>query len=176
MTSSPPTVHDALAIANYFLDRGAEDGIPIDQLKLQKLVYFAQAWHLAVTGQPLFFQTVLAWPHGPVIRDVYHEFKKYGRNAIDGRATYRELTDTGERTPIAATFPEQTEQVLRRVWDVYHNYSGVELSSMAHLEGTPWDQMVGQLKPEQRRDIPIPNRLMREYYSRLAESRAGSSR
>lgn len=162
--------HDALAVANYFLDKGADDGVPIDPLKLQKLVYFAHGWHLAVTGNPLFFQTVLAWPHGPVIRDLYHEFKNYRFHAIDGRATYYDR-EAGERVPSVAAFDPLTKQVLERVWSVYKGYSGTALSVMAHDEGTPWHQIVGHLKPEQRRDAPIPNRLIREHYVKLAKER-----
>lgn len=166
--------HDALAVANFFLDKAADsgDGPPIDYLKLQKLVYFAHGWHLAVCGRNLIWQTVLAWPYGPVIRQVYDEFKGYGRDVIDGRAT---LFDdrAGEQVPIIASFSTDSQDVLERVWKVYKRYTGLQLSTMAHAEGTPWHQTVGHLKPEQIRDVVIPNETIRQHYIKLAKERNG---
>ena len=177
MTPNPTATkpHDALAVANFFLDRGAEFGVSVDPLKLQKLVYFAHGWHLAVTGRPLFWQTVLAWPYGPVIRDVYHEFKNYGRNAIDGRATVFD-SETEELVPVGTNFGPITQTVLNRVWDAYKDHSGLQMSAMAHREGTPWHQTVGHLQPAEIRDVPIPNELIRQHYLKLAKERQGVNR
>ena len=164
------TAHDARAIANYFLDLGERDGIAIDHLKLQKLVYFCHGWHLALTGEPLIFQTVVAWPHGPVIRDLYWEFKQYGRAPISGRATIPpDGVRTREHHPMAADLSENSRSVAGRTWDVFKNFSGTELRAMSHDEGTPWQQVVAGLKPETIRDLPIPDRLIREYFEAVAK-------
>lgn len=167
--------HDARAIANSFLEFAAGEGRAIDHLKIQKLTYFAHGWHLAVTGRPLVTQTVLAWPYGPVFRQIYDEFKLYGRDTIDGRATYLD-EELGEWMPFEANLEMDSDQVLERVWDVYKKYSGLQMSAMAHAEGTPWYQTVGHLKPSEIRDIPIPNLLIREHYVKLAKERQGVNR
>ena len=60
-------------VANYFLSLCDEDaGDLISNLKLQKLVYYAQGFHLAISGEPLFDEKIMAWEHGPVIPQLYH--------------------------------------------------------------------------------------------------------
>lgn len=173
--ASQPKCHDARAIANRFLDLAAWEGCPIDHLKLQKLVYFAHGWHLAVTGCPLAWQTVLAWPYGPVFRPIYDEFKVYGRDSIDGRAVYFD-SNTGEQQPYSAFLDTVAINVLNRVWYVYKGFTGMQMSAMAHAEGTPWHQMVGHLPPDQIRDVPIPNEVIRQHYVKLAKERQGLNR
>ena len=74
------SAHD---VAKYFLSLIDEDaGDTISNLKLQKLVYYAQGFHLALFDRPLFNEEVKAWMHGPVVPDLYHEYKIYGSNAI----------------------------------------------------------------------------------------------
>ena len=183
MTTALPAVskpqltgHDARALANYFLDLGERDGIPIDQLKLQKLVYFAHGWHLALTGEPLIFQTVVAWPHGPVIRDLYWEFRRYGRVPISGRATIPpDGVRTREHHPMEADLSDDSRSVADRTWDVFKNFSGAELSAMSHDEGTPWQQVATGKKPGQVRDLPIPNRMIREYFVAVAKEKPNAA-
>lgn len=167
--------HDARAVANFLLDVAAGEGRAIDHLKLQKLTYFSHGWHLAVTGRPLITQNVLAWPYGPVVRQLYDEFKVYGRDTIDGRATYFDH-ESDEWVPFAAALDAESELVIERVWDVYKKYTGLQMSAMAHAEGTPWYQTVGHLKPSEIRDIPIPNPVIREHYVKLAKERQGVNR
>src|SRR5258708_4115865 len=78
----------ALDVANWFLaamDRGAGDSIT--HLKLQKLVYYAQAWSLALRNKPLFDEDFVAWTHGPVVKSVWRRFKGYGLDAIPAGST-----------------------------------------------------------------------------------------
>ena len=72
-------------VANWFLDRADKDGKPLDPMKLQKLIYFAHGWHLALTSKPLINEHPEAWAYGPVIPSIYHRFKKYGRDAVQNR-------------------------------------------------------------------------------------------
>lgn len=73
----------AIDVAKYLLilvDREAGDAIT--QLKLQKLMYIAQGLHLALYDKPLFKEEIEAWQHGPVVRELYNEFKGYGTYPI----------------------------------------------------------------------------------------------
>lgn len=70
------------AVANYFIGAGVASGNPIDPVKLQRLIYFAHGWHLAIHGQPLIDERVEAWRYGPTAPSVYHHTKQNGFRAI----------------------------------------------------------------------------------------------
>ena len=57
--------YSAKAVANYFLARAKESGETLSPMKLQKLIYFAHGWHLAVFDAPLLDEEVQAWDYGP---------------------------------------------------------------------------------------------------------------
>jgi len=66
-------------VANYFLKRQDPDaGDLMSNLKLQKLVYYAQGFHLAMENSPLFNEPIEAWEHGPVCVPLYHKYKSCG--------------------------------------------------------------------------------------------------
>ena len=69
-------VHSAIDIANFFIDitQSKEEGY-LSDLKVNKLLYFAQAWSLVRLGRPLFDESIEAWPLGPVVPNVYNAFK-----------------------------------------------------------------------------------------------------
>src|SRR5260364_350033 len=70
-------------VANYFLTLVEEEvGDALSNLKLQKLVYYAQGFHLALFSRPLFENAIEAWTHGPVIPGLYHAYKQYGAGAL----------------------------------------------------------------------------------------------
>src|SRR5687768_9300066 len=75
-------MYNATSIANFFIQKGIEAGNPIDQMKVQKLVYFAHGWYLAITNQPLINEAIEAWRFGPVIPSLYHSLKHSGNQAI----------------------------------------------------------------------------------------------
>src|SRR4051794_29818552 len=71
-------------VADYFLAHvDEESGDNITHLKLQKLLYYAQGFHLAIQGEPLFAEPIEAWEHGPVVCRVYHKVKYCGNRPID---------------------------------------------------------------------------------------------
>ena len=114
-------------IANYFLTLNDEEvGELITNLKLQKLVYYAQGFHLAIEDFPLFPETIEAWAHGPVVPALYHEFKKYGSGLI----------------PVPADFnphniPAGISELLDEIYTVFGQYSAWKLRNMTHEE-PPW--------------------------------------
>jgi len=75
--------YKATDIANWFLchiDRDAGDSIT--HLKLQKLLYYAQAWCIVLSGKSLFEDDFEAWSHGPVLPGIYHDYKHFGFEAL----------------------------------------------------------------------------------------------
>ena len=71
-------------VAKYFLSNVDEEaGDMVSNLKLQKLVYYAQRFHLAIFGKPLFNEEIEAWAHGGlVVPDLYHRYKEHSASGI----------------------------------------------------------------------------------------------
>ena len=165
--------HDVLAVANYFLDRAGRAGRSLTHMQLQKLVYIAHGWHLAITGQPLIYERVEAWPYGPVIPDLYQQFKDFGSRPVTEPAMTVDL-DTWEPVPYSLErdgLDPTTKEVLDRVWETHGRYTGVELSSITHQPGTPWDQIARTEVGGRPRGRVMPTETIREYYNHLAAER-----
>ncbi len=71
----------ARQVANWFIERAAQEGEYLTQLKLQKLVYMAHGWNLALLGKPLISENIEAWKWGPVIRYAIPRFRELRCNA-----------------------------------------------------------------------------------------------
>ena len=118
---------NAIDIANYFLSLGSEEaGDLISNLKLQKLLYYAQGFHLALFGTSLFNDEIEAWAHGPVVASVYRKYKRHGAQGI----------------PVSidvdfSQYTEETKKLLDEVYSVYGQFSAWKLRDMTHNE-PPW--------------------------------------
>jgi len=111
-------------IAEAILAKAAKRGITMSNLKLQKLLYYVQGYHLCRAGEPAFGDAIKAWSHGPVVPVVYHRFKRF---------SWQEITDI----PQLPTLPEKTNRIVDKVLNRLLNFSGVELEDMTHAE-PPW--------------------------------------
>ncbi len=155
-------MQSAIAVANYFVARGVEGGRPVDPMKLQKLVYFAHGWHLAVHGQPLLDERVEAWTYGPVISSIYHAVKRHGSAPIR-RPIYQYMQAPDVTDPRA-------RRLLKRVWEVYGGYSAVELSRMAHDPNGPWHRAwEGEARRGAVKGVDIPDGQIRDYFVESAQ-------
>ena len=114
-------------VAKYFLYLDEmNDGEGISNLKVQKLTYYAQGYHLAIFGNPLFGESISAWAHGPVVETLYHAFKQHGRDHIPA------LTDFNPNV-----FSEDEKELLDEIYEVYGQFSAWKLRNMTHEEA-PW--------------------------------------
>ncbi|WP_301585631.1 Panacea domain-containing protein [Halomonas alkaliantarctica] len=156
------------AVANYFLAKSFEQGVPLTPMQLLKLVYIAHGWHRGYFQQNLIDDAVEAWRYGPVIPGLYHKVKKYGRGhiyeSIDGFSFQNEIS---ENPPHANTIA-----LLEKVWDVYKDKNGLELSALTHESGTPWDKVWTKSSEPGHFAINeiIPNELIQEHYQKLIGS------
>src|ERR1700744_4322395 len=107
-------VHD---VAAYIISKKR----PLDAMKLQKLLYYSQAWSLVWDPKPLFSAKVEAWANGPVVPEV---FKKY-----QGKYTISQIAD-GDRTALTANEKETVDAVLK----FYGEKTGFFLSELTHQE------------------------------------------
>lgn len=109
----------------------------LSHLKLQKLLYYAQGVNLALNNVPLFDDKILAWMHGPVIKNVYEKFKKYGRDDID-----MNLTDSDMKTIENIELNSDISNVLNLVYDNFGIYTAWQLREMTHIPKGPWETTV----------------------------------
>lgn len=140
------SVHDvAAAILNR---QGA-----MSAMKLQKLVYYAHAWHLVWEDRPLFSNPIEAWANGPVVYELYDRHR--GRFLVDDWSLGDpSRLDDGERSTVDA------------VLDFYGDKSAAWLSELTHSED-PWLKARKGLAPGERGDESISDADMAEYYSSL---------
>ncbi len=172
--------HDALAVANWFLARAEAEGKTLDPMKLQKLIYFAHGWALALSDVPLISERPQAWEFGPVIPVVYHEFKSFGRKPIRGRGVafdWSAYTDANGLFDLPVIEPEiegdpDAEALLDRIWAVYGDLSGIQLSNMTHLPGGAWHRAYHEVA-RGRRGVDISDELIKgEFVQKRAYSGA----
>ena len=157
-------MYSVKAIANHFIDKGKADKDPLTPMKLLKLVYIAHGWHLAYTDKPLFEDRVEAWKYGPVIPTLYHEFKHYGHNPIQTYAQEPASFHTTRIEPSKSEGFAEIEQFLDAVWDEYKSHDAIDLSSLTHVSGTPWDIA------NRNGDSVIKDELIRDYYRKKIEA------
>lgn len=114
-------------VAHFFLSCSDEDiGDLISNLKLQKLIYYAQGLHLAVFDKPLFEEEVYAWQHGPVVPQIYQEYKSHGASGIP-------IPDNID----LSMFSQDQSDLLDEIYSVYGQFSAWKLRNMTHEEA-PW--------------------------------------
>ncbi|MDY6902770.1 MAG: DUF4065 domain-containing protein [Cyanobacteriota bacterium] len=146
-------------IADYFIWLANDSGSFISNLKLQKLVYYAQAWYLAINGQPLFDEDFEAWIHGPTIPSLYQKYKEFNRLPIIKEIDYQQLTQKLGDTIL----------FLQDVADEYFSCDAYELERMTHIED-PWIQARKGLPNDLPSNAIIDKQWMKEYYgSRVKE-------
>lgn len=114
-------------IANQLLRYSADEGKELmTNMKLQKMLYYQQGFHLAYFGTPLFEEEIEAWMYGPVVPCVYEEYKAFGQRGIEPD---RKMDFAFENDIEGALFHE--------VCKVYGAYSAIGLMDMTHGE-MPW--------------------------------------
>ncbi len=139
----------ALDVAKYILRQHG----PMTVLKLQKLVYYCQAWSLVWDERPLFKEKILAWANGPVVRELYDAHK--------GQFEISEMP-LGRVANLDATARETIDAVLKHYGDMRAQY----LADLTHLEA-PWKNARVGLASGERGDKEITHAAMAEYYSSL---------
>lgn len=160
--------YDAKAVANYFLDLASRHKTTLTPMKLQKLIYFAHGWHLALYDEPLIADQVEAWQFGPVVPSVYHEFKHERSGAISSKATELELKTFELVEPAVHPDDSRARGVLDQVWHTYGRLSAIQLSNLTHLPGTPWAHARAR-HPADLRNVPIDDESIRRYFKDAAE-------
>jgi uncharacterized phage-associated protein len=151
--------HNPLAVANCFLERSIEAGRPIDHMKLQKLIYFAQGYYLASTAlrddlRPLVDEYFEAWPYGPVIPSVYQEFSDFGRDNIDRLAMSYDPDFNASVIVPPVRGDRRFDHICQHVWDKYSGQRSMRLSDITHKANGAWDRARTESHGIRGKDIP----------------------
>lgn len=155
MHTQKNTSINALDVARHIISfQLLESGLKISHLKLQKLTYYCQAFHLADKDTPLFFQDVIAWQYGPVIKDIYDEYKIYGNAIIPPEESENPESSQNNLHPDALA---TTAAVL----DAYGHLSAIALVDKTHREN-PWREAFAKGS-----GTVIDQQSMRDYYKQF---------
>ena len=145
----------AASVARYILRFFQQAGDPISNLKLQKLIYYCQGWHLAVRGAPLFADRLEAWVHGPVQPGVYGSYKHNRWSPIT-----EDVADV--------VLEPDDKSVVDDVLAVYGGDSAYELEIRTHIE-PPWIQARGGIPHDQDSNAVISQSVMADYFRTLMQ-------
>lgn len=138
------TVHD---LAAYILKKTGS----ITTMKLQKLVYYSQAWALVWDEKPIFGARIEAWANGPVVPDLYRRHRGEFRVSA---------WPTGDASKLTAAHRETVDKVI----EFYGERDSQWLSDLTHREA-PWKDARADCEPGDRSGAEISHVAMAEYYS-----------
>lgn len=147
----------AADVAKYILQFAHDTGDLITNLKLQKLLYYAQGYYLALNnGESLFPDGIQAWVHGPAVPSVYGEYKHNSWNPISDKV-------------IAPQFDNDLKEYLGIIINTFLPIDAYKLEQMTHKE-LPWLEARGNLSPDAVCKNLIKPKTMQTYFKGLLES------
>ena len=140
--------YNAIDIAHKILKKATEDdnGELITNMKLQKMLYYMQGFHLAFFDTPLFDEEIEAWMYGPVVPVVFEEYRQYGKSGIEYNDEVLILDQN-----------DKEENLFNKVYDVYAKYSAYGLMDLTHNE-KPWKIT------QHGKGCVIPKHLIKSYF------------
>lgn len=141
-------------VADWFIHFAHEVGDPITNLRLQKLMYYAQAWYIALYGERLIPDAFEAWVHGPVCPAVWERFSG---------CRWSPISEGMPKPPLS----EDIESHLHEVMDVYGGLLTWDLERMAHSED-PWMFARAGLPPDEPSSNLISEERMKRFYAMRA--------
>ncbi|WP_082473260.1 Panacea domain-containing protein [Methylobacterium sp. Leaf85] len=143
--------HRPVDIAKWFINAtDRESGDAITHLKVQKLVYYAQAWSIALYNKPLFDEDFEAWAHGPVAVSVWDNYREHGFASIPEQK-------------LKVKFSEKPLALLNAVNKKYGIYTAKKLENMTHKE-TPWLEARGDLRELDKCNTKISKDTIKSYF------------
>lgn len=141
--------YSAIDIANYLVYLMSDVCEDLSNMKLNKLLYYAQGHYLQKTGLPLFSDDIEAWDHGPIINSVYQKYKINGSEHIT------------EYEPARINcISDDIRDILLEVARVYGRYTASALRNMTHIPKSPWSMVYTEGDFHKR----IPNDMIKDYF------------
>jgi len=128
-----------------------EDTDDISNMKLQKLLFYAQSAFLAIKGEPLFDNKILDWQHRPVIKEIYEKYKDKGNQGII-KYDEKNLKDISK----------EDTNLLIDVYNLFGEYSAWGLRNLTHSEN-PW-------KTTKRNEVITTDKMAKEFKEKYLEA------
>lgn len=158
-------VHKALDVALYITNYCADNGTPISNLKLQKILYYLQAAFIVERGYRCFNESIVHWDYGPVVEEVYYEFRDYGYNGIPKDANYTDIVFNKKKNEVEINeigvkqceFSNSEIFLINKVVESYINMEPFMLVEKSHRED-PWKNT--------KRNEEITEEEIKDYYSK----------
>lgn len=149
---------NALSLSQYIIKYMSTQNITVNHLKLQKLLYYIDAWHYVFKNQPLISENFEAWQHGPVVRTVWDFYKNES-------ILYNNLPVP---TTVSLDVEEEQIQIINDVLDEYGNKTAYYLECLTHEE-EPWKKARTTLLKI------IDKNHMKQYYASKLEDGNGKA-
>lgn len=143
---------NSVELAKYIVCKMEERGEKINHLKLQKLLYYVQAWHLVYSDEPIIDEEFEAWLHGPVLRSVWNFYREFSI-----------MLDILPCMEYEVNLTKEQEEIISDVLDEYGNKSGYYLECLTHEE-KPWRE--ARRKGE---NTQISKESIKKFYSGLID-------
>jgi uncharacterized phage-associated protein len=149
----------ALDVARLFIQLAAaeDEAERLTQMRLHKLLYYAQGWSLALRNTKLFDERIEAWAHGPVVRDLYPKFAKWDDSPIASESIL----------PPEKIIPEEYE-LIGSTWEAYKGYTAAGLRAKTHSE-PPWVKARGGCGPSVKCENEVRVEDMNDYFRSLSK-------
>lgn len=159
-------MNQVLDVSRYIINYSNTNDYGISNLKLQKILYFVQAYFLTNSqdNEPCFGETIEAWDFGPVVPKAYHEYKQYGSGDIPIITSYinfdeEDIWDSQRMQYDDSNICENDKTLIKAVVDKFSSYSATDLVTITHKQ-SPWkDAYVPYL------NNTITNNAIRAYFN-----------
>jgi len=149
-------MYPALDIADIYVYKGISDSMPVTQMKLQKLLYFAHGALLAYSDgkERLLNEKFEAWKFGPVVPIIYQEFKLFGSSPISPEYDILRLVRPKNERRLEIS-NELHQEIINDTWEALKDVSATQLSNWTHSAGMAWDNayIVGANNKLNEKDI-----------------------
>lgn len=134
--------YESVHIAAYIINYSNEIGSPVNNLKLQKLLYYVQAATLVKTNHRCFSSKIIAWKFGPAVPEAYHYYAEYGRDDIPNQETHKDVKFNDKTLRMSYAKPTEidymTQKIIRNVVDSYSNITNPFELSIKTRNEDPW--------------------------------------
>ncbi len=152
---------DTKAIANGFISQALESELNLDVIKLQKLIYYAHGWHLAITKMPLIREPIQAHKFGIVIPSIYLASRQYGLAKLE--SLYQEFKiESGHWIKPMPAHLSLAAKLINKLGMLYGQTSTIELINLTQRQEAPWAQC------RAKKSRMIDDALMTQFFASVA--------
>lgn len=163
---------NALAVANYFVEKKCSESGDLTLIRLIKYVYISYGFALAALDKSILdprFDKVEAWKYGPVIPSVYHSFKHFEKKQITQETQIIRFENGNniefETPKLDREKDSEICEILDFVWRSYKDNMPEEIIELLHRPGTPWKYCYVE-----DQNVEIPREMTKAYYAELLKS------